>query len=135
MTELNKNIGKRIREIRKDKNISIEKMAENLNVSYSTYQRIETGETNSWANHLETISSILDVPIEEIVVGKEQIIQNNTEQKGGVAITQNLGTINTLSEKLIEQFELRIEDKEQTIMSLKKEITVLTIELEKLKEK
>ncbi len=133
MTELNKNIGKRIREIRKDKNISIEKMAEKLNVSYSTYQRIETGETNSWANHLETISNVLDVPIEEIVVGKEQIIQNNSEQKGGVAL--NLGTINTLSEKLIEQFEIRIEDKEQTIMSLKKEITFLNIELEKLKDK
>ncbi len=49
---LNKNIGKRIREIRKSKDISIEKMAENLKVSYSTYQRIESGETNSWVSYL-----------------------------------------------------------------------------------
>lgn len=77
MNMLNKNIGKRIREIRKSKDISIEKMAENLKVSYSTYQRIELGETNSWVSYLDTISSILEVEIEDIVLGKESIEQNN----------------------------------------------------------
>ncbi len=124
MTDLNRNIGKRIREIRKNKNISIEKMAENLNVSYSTYQRIETGETSSWASHLENISSLLDVAIEDIVLDKEQIIQNNNDQIGGVAL--NMGTINTLSEKLIEQFELRIKEKDVLILKQNEVIDKLT---------
>ncbi|MEM0543042.1 helix-turn-helix transcriptional regulator [Flavobacterium sp. j3] len=125
MNMLNKNIGKRVREIRKSKDISIEKMAENLKVSYSTYQRIELGETNSWVSYLDTISSILEVEIEDIVVGKENIEQNNNHQKGGVAVTQNLGTINNLSEKLIEQYEIRLKEKDETITLLNNQINNL----------
>jgi transcriptional regulator with XRE-family HTH domain len=125
MNMLNKNIGKRIREIRKSKDISIEKMAENLKVSYSTYQRIESGETNSWVSYLDTISSILEVEIEDIVLGKESIEQNNNHQKGGVAVTQNLGTINNLSEKLIEQYEIRLKEKDETITLLNNQINNL----------
>jgi transcriptional regulator with XRE-family HTH domain len=125
MNMLNKNIGKRIREIRKSKDISIEKMAENLKVSYSTYQRIESGETNSWVSYLDTISSILEVEIEDIVLGKESIEQNNNHQNGGVAVTQNLGTINNLSEKLIEQYEIRLKEKDETITLLNNQINNL----------
>ena len=118
MNSLNKNIGKRIRDIRKSRDISIEKMAESLKVSYSTYQRIESGETNSWVTYLERISNILNVEIEEIVLDKGKIEQNNTDQKGGVAVAQNLGTINNLSEKLIEQYEIRLKEKDTTITLL-----------------
>lgn len=131
MTGLNKRIGKRIREIRKYKNISIEKMAENLNVSYSTYQRIETGETSSWAFHLDNLSKTLNVAIEEIVLDKELITQNNNDQLGGIAVTQNMGTINALSEKLIDQFELRIKEKDETIESQNKIINDLKKLLDK----
>ena len=122
MNNLNINIGKRIRDIRKSKDISIEKMAESLKVSYSTYQRIEAGETNSWVVYLEPISSILNVDVDDIVLAREKIEQNNTNQKGGVAIAQNSGTINYLSEKLIEQYEIRLKEKDEIINKLKENI-------------
>jgi transcriptional regulator with XRE-family HTH domain len=128
MNNLNKSIGSRIRELRKKNDISMEKMAERLKISYSTYQRIETGETNSWATHLEEIASVFDVEMEEIVLDKEKITQHNTDQKGGVAISQNLGTINTLSEKVIELYESKLQDKDIIIEQLKQE-------MEKLKAK
>lgn len=122
MNNLNINIGKRIRDIRKSKDISIEKMAESLKVSYSTYQRIEAGETDSWVVYLEPISSILNVDVDDIVLAREKIEQNNTNQKGGVAIAQNSGTINYLSEKLIEQYEIRLKEKDEIINKLKENI-------------
>ena len=98
MNEINKNVGKRIRDIRKSKSISIEKMAEKLNISYSTYQRIENGETNSWATHLEKISSLLEVSFEEIVIDKEKFIQINNEQSTGYFKSDII--INNLSERI-----------------------------------
>ena len=44
-------------------------------------------------------------------------MQNNNEQKGGVVV--NLGTINNLSEKLIEQYEERIKDLKEIINNQK----------------
>ena len=44
-------------------------------------------------------------------------MQNNNEQKGGVVVI--LGTINNLSEKLIEQYEERIKDLKEIINNQK----------------
>ncbi len=45
--------------------------------------------------------------------------QNNNNQSGGLAVAQNLGTINNLSEKLILQYEQRINDLKEQIEYLK----------------
>lgn len=50
--------------------------------------------------------------------------QENTDQKGGMAF-QFVGTINTinsLSEKLIEQYEERIDDLKNQVKELKSEL-------------
>lgn len=132
MADLNKNIGSRIREFRRNKNISIEKMAENLNVSYSTYQRIETGETSSWVSHLESISNLLSVSVEEIVLDKDRIMENNNDQDCEVAIAQNIEIINILCKKIIEQFELRIKEKDEIIANQKINISDLKRLLDKV---
>jgi transcriptional regulator with XRE-family HTH domain len=100
-------------------------MAENLIVSLSTYQRIESGETNSWALHLEDISKTLGVSIEEIILDKEKYIQIVKEQSTGY---NGEIIINNLSEKVIELYEKRLEDKDFIIQSQAKRIN----ELEKL---
>lgn len=97
-------------------------MAEKLNISYSTYQRIESGETTSWATHLENISSILEVPIEEIIVEKSKLKQVNKDNSTGyLAENQNI----ILSDKLIEQYEIRIKEKEAIITELKEKLSKL----------
>ncbi len=108
---MNKTIGKRIREIRKNKGMSQEELADLLNISQSAYQRIENGDTNSWAAHLEKLSAVLEVKPEELLSDENPNFTNEGQQ-GGMAF-QYIGTINTvnaLSEKLIEQYEKRIEE-------------------------
>ena len=124
MTDTNKNIGKRIREIRKNKNLSIEEMSEKLKISYSTYQRIENGETSSWTSHIEIISSILEVPIEELILDKDKFIQIVKEQSTGYLNSDVV--INNLSEKVIELYESRLNDKDAMIDQLKKMLDTFT---------
>lgn len=67
---MKKTIGNRIREIRKTKGITQEEISDLLGVSQSTYQRIESGETYSWATHLEKLSEILEFKPENLFSGK-----------------------------------------------------------------
>lgn len=110
-------IAEKIKKLRKSKNLSQEAVAEKLHISQSAYARIENGESNSWANHLQKLSEILDEKPENFLKDDlNNLEQENTDQKGGMAF-QFVGTINTinsLSEKMIELYEERLQDlKEQ----------------------
>lgn len=65
------------------------------------------------------MATVLDKSFADLLP-TECFIQHNKHQKGGVGI--NLGTFNNLSEKLIEQYELRILDKDRIINFLEDEI-------------
>lgn len=132
MSTANKTIGKRIRNARKAKDLSIEKMAENLDVSYSTYQRIENGETNSWALHLDSICEILEIPLEEVVLGKEKYIQIVKEQSTAT-ITGEV-VVNNLSEKVFELYENRLKDKDAIIEIQKNTIQELKEKIAHIKD-
>lgn len=108
---MNKIIGQRIKDIRKNKGMSQEDLAYLLNISQSAYQRIESGETNSWAAHLLKISEILDIRPEDLVADSSNSF-NNAGQSGGLAFQYigSINTVNSISDKLIEQYEKRIED-------------------------
>lgn len=108
---MNKTIGKQIREIRKNKGMSQEELADLLNISQSAYQRIENGETNSWASHLKRLTEVLEFKPEDLF-SEENNNFNNKEQTSGLAF-QNIGSINTIDsifDKLIEQYEKQIEE-------------------------
>ena len=55
INNFNKKIGARIRDIRKEKKLEVEDMLVKLNISESTYLRMEKGETNTWATYLERL--------------------------------------------------------------------------------
>lgn len=107
--------------MRKQRGLSQEQIADDLNVSQSVYARIESGIGNSWAIYMDAICDFFNVLPEELVE-RASIEQENNHQKGGVAINQNMGTIQ-LSEKLIEQYEKRLFEKDEIIETLKKELT------------
>lgn len=115
-------IAEKIKKLRKAKGFSQEEIADKLSISQSAYARIERGESNSWAAHLEKLSEIFEIRPEELVtLDNQKLDQENTEQKGGMAF-QFVGTINTinsLSEKLIEQYEERIKELKEENQSLK----------------
>lgn len=111
------NVAEKIKRLRKSKGFSQEDMAEKLHISQSAYARIETGESHSWAAHIEKLSEIFEVKPENFLTDEtNNLEQENTDQKGGMAF-QFVGTINTinsLSEKITELYEERIQElKEQ----------------------
>lgn len=115
------NIGKRIKQIRKERGLSQEVMADKLNISRSAYSRIETGETSAWVHHIEDICKELDVPFEKILFSPESLEQNNSDNASAVQNYTNTDThitINQISEKLIEQYEKRIEELNKRIQEL-----------------
>ncbi len=91
-------IGQKIKGIRVEKGFTTSYMAEKLGVSEPTYRRYETEKSFPDVLMIDKIAKILDKNFIDLLPS-EYLIQNNNEQKGGLAVTQNLGTINNLSEK------------------------------------
>ncbi len=57
------NVGSRIREFRKAKNLSMESLAAELEIDYRQLGRIERGEINTTILSLKRISDVLRIPI------------------------------------------------------------------------
>lgn len=85
-----------------------------MHVSQSAYARMESGDNNSWSNHLIALSQLFEIQPEKLIATYAIII--NKDQKGGNS--NNAYIINQLSEKLIEQFELRLKEKDDFIALL-----------------
>lgn len=113
---MNTLVGKKIRTLRKQKGLSQEQVADHLHISQSTYARIESGESCSWANYITPISDLFGIPPEELL--KNEIVRVDKIETNNGAI-YNTGIINQLSEKLIEQYEQRLKEKDIIISLLK----------------
>ncbi|MBN9293163.1 MAG: helix-turn-helix transcriptional regulator [Flavobacteriia bacterium] len=103
----------RVKYIREQKRISQESVAHELGMSQSQYSRRESGEVNFLAEEIGILSKALDTKVSEIY-GEQPNIFNNHNQKGG-----NFGYHITIPEKLIEQYELRLKEKDELIKLLK----------------
>jgi transcriptional regulator with XRE-family HTH domain len=114
---MNHIVAQRIRKLRIDKGISQEQVAKGLCISQPAYARLESGESNTWANHLNKLCELFEIMPEDLVKQDQVVI--NKEQKGGSS--NNAYVINQLSEKLIEQYEKRLAEKDEVIRLLKKE--------------
>lgn len=119
---MNTTIGDRIRQLRLNKGKTQEQLAEALKISQSAYARIESGSSNSWATHLLAISQYFEIKPEEIV--KQDYIKVDTIKTNNGAL-YNSGTINQLSEKLLEQFEHRLKEQSILIVELRERIKSL----------
>lgn len=120
---MNKTIGKRIRNFREAKGFSQEELAERLKISRSAYQRLENGETNSWINHIESICTSLEVNLDDILKPEEGFVQMNRDSSANESYSNNMVQNQTnnynLPEKLIEQYEERLKQKDEEIKFLK----------------
>lgn len=104
---MNSLIGKKIRNLREQKGFTQEELAERLNISRSTYQRIEKGDTNTWADYLKNLCTELEVQPEDIVSSDSVFSNNSIKQKGDgtVGLLQNTGTLNLYPENIAQQIE------------------------------
>ena len=103
---MNKQIGTKIHDLHKQKGWSQEHVAESLKISQSAYARMERGESNSWATHLESISNLFEIAPEELVKQNSQI--NKVKTNKGNVIGYNHGTINNVPEGILENMLKRI---------------------------
>ncbi|MDN3674977.1 helix-turn-helix transcriptional regulator [Flavobacterium branchiarum] len=106
-------IGKKLKKLRKNKNLSQEQIADFLCISQSAYARIERGESNSWSSHINIICEVFKISPVELM--KEDIVDEDEESN---SLKESLIS-NPLSEELIEQYAVRIRVLEKVIKELK----------------
>ena len=119
--EMNEIVGEKIKNLRKSRNLSQEEVAEFIHVSQSTYARIESGASNSWAGYILPLCELFNIQPEELLKTDHIVINNNNtscQYSGGYVVNQ-------LSEKLIEQYEKRLAEKDSLIAYLQRELEEL----------
>lgn len=104
-------IGNKLKSLRVNKGYSSELVAEKLGVSLITYRRYERNESVPDLNMLEKIASTYEIPIAELFANENIVINNG--QNGGTS--NNAIIMNYLSDKLIEQYEIRLREKDEII--------------------
>lgn len=110
---MNAVIGNKLKQLRKNKGMTQEQVSDYLHVSQSAYARMESGESHSWASHINDICQVFEIAPEELV-RSESVVMNNQQGSSNNAII-----INQLSEKLIEQYEERIKELKEVIADLR----------------
>ena len=119
MNILSMKVGSRIKGLRIEKGFSTDLMAEKLGISEQTYRKYESDKNSLDLNQLEKIALTLGKNFIDLL--PENILFTNNDQKGGIALAYQ-SNIHQQSEKLIEQFEKRIIEKDEIIKDLKEAI-------------
>lgn len=104
----------RVKTIREEKKLPQDFIAHELGLSQSQYSRRESGEIKFDADEILQLSKTLDTKISELY-GEETNVFKNSNQKGGT-----FGQFVTIPDKLIEQYEKRLQEKDEMIELLKK---------------
>jgi len=120
--EMNEIVGEKIKNLRKSRNLSQEEVAEFIHVSQSTYARIESGASNSWAGYILPLCELFGIQPEELLKTDHIVINNNNTSCENAG---NAYVFNQLSDKLIEQYEKRLAEKDSFISYLQKELEEL----------
>lgn len=95
-TEINKQLGKRIQYLRKQKGFSQEKFAEAINIATTSLSYIETGRGFMSLPTLQKMTEVLDIELYEIF----QFVSVKTNDEMYKYLTQKLDSIKNDSDKL-----------------------------------
>ena len=110
-------IGKKLRTLRAERGFTQEKMADLLSIQQASYSNLEN---NKGRIDLKTIQKIAEMDVIDLL--KEEGLSFNQKNKKG---DNNGLVINQLSDKLIEQYEIRLKEKDEVIADLKQLIKEL----------
>lgn len=116
---IDKRIGERIKILRIEKGFNQDEIAEKLNISRSAYQRIESGESKTWAAKLIELCTILNVEPDDLIQ-YDKIIVNNGQHGGEshnsiITKNNNLEIVKNIYEARIEEYKERLKEKNDTI--------------------
>ncbi|MCY0969695.1 helix-turn-helix domain-containing protein [Chryseobacterium wangxinyae] len=108
-------IGQKLKGMRIEKGFSTIEVAEKLDISESTYRRFENDKSFPDVFILDKIAKMYERNFSDLLPDGMTIINNNSGEH-----FDNVGYIfNQQSEKLIEQYEIRIKEKDEQIALLK----------------
>ena len=109
----------KVKSVREDRKLSQEFVAHNLGLDQSQYSRRESGEIKFLAEEIILLSKALETKISELY-GEDGTVFNNLDQKGGTFGQY----VTVVSDKLIEQFEKRLIEKDEIIFELKQQLKI-----------
>jgi transcriptional regulator with XRE-family HTH domain len=112
-------IFEKVRFFREQKKLSQEFVSTLLNIEQSQFSRRESGQIPFSINELDKLSELFDVEISEFFKEKTVIFTSNNMSGG------NFGQYVSVPDKLIEQYEMRLKEKEEMIKLLKEQIIQL----------
>ena len=112
-------IFEKVRYFRESKKMSQEFISTILNIEQSQYSRRESGHIPFSINELEKLSEIFEIEISEFF--KEKTVNFTSNNQSGGAF----GYYVSVPDKLIEQYEMRLQEKEEMIKLLKEQIIQL----------
>lgn len=114
-------LGSRIKKMREEKNISQEKMALELDLTQSNYGRLEKDDKRLTVPKILKISEVLNVSVSYLFNEQTSkvIHQNNNENPNAYNVENLYQNNKEITDKLIEQYEARLKEKDELILSLK----------------
>ena len=120
--EINK-ILERIAKERSKKGYTYENMADDLGVTPPAYRKIETGETKLSVERMFQISTVLGIPVSELLDIGESWVQHNSYNKDSNISAQKIEHFyqenKETIERLIASYEARLKEKDEQIALLK----------------
>ena len=110
---MNHEIIAKIKKLRMAKGFSQSDMADRLNITRTTYHKLETGESYAWAKYLEELMNVLETTPKDFFsdIGRHVINQNNYEG--------SIGYVETLHQENKDIYEKLLQSKEEQIALLK----------------
>ncbi|MBP6386560.1 MAG: helix-turn-helix transcriptional regulator [Pseudarcicella sp.] len=115
-----KMLGENIKKYRELKGYSQEFMAHEMNISQSSYAKLENENTKITVERLHKIAELLEIEISALLDSNKKNVfnlYNNQTAMGLVEQYINTETKETY-EKLIDQYEMRLKEKDQLIQML-----------------
>lgn len=109
-------LNEKIKSIREEKKLSQGFLAFELCLDQSQYSRRENGQIQFVPEEILKLSKLLNTTISNLF-GEETIVLTNVDQK-----VDNFEYYVSTNEKLIQQYELRIKEKEEMIAFLKAQL-------------
>lgn len=110
-------IGQKLKAMKIEKGFSTEEVADKIGISVSTYRRLENDKSFPDVFTLDKIAKMYDKDLNDLLPEGMTIINNNSGEHH-----DNVGYIfNQQSEKLIEQYEIRLKEKDELYTSRLKE--------------
>lgn len=115
----NMEIFEKVRFFREQKKRSQEYVSTLLNIEQSQFSRRESGQIPFSINELEKLSELFDVDVTHFFKNNTVVFTSNN-QSGG-----SFGQYVSIPDRLIEQYELRIKEKDDLIQLLQEQIEKL----------